>query len=450
MSRMPTVRGTGAREAARLVAIATALLVAALLSGSALGRSSASPASPRVFVSPTGSDTNPCTRARPCKTFQRGYLVARPGDTVEVAGGTYPAQTLAADPRKSSAKRVVFAPAPGASVTVAQLDVGQQLSGVPAPSHVEIRAMRIGKTTVWANSEDIVLRSLTGNWFDILGGDHVSVLGGSFGPCQAPAQGACTPRLIGTNQLVDGVAIHGMVSTDLRNYHVDGMFIRGCQGCAVKRTRFFANMITNIRMQNCCGAPPNRDITLENNWFAAPLEGDGKSPRSDGVDIDNPIPNLLIRNNSFGERVGISFDPGNYAGARIIDNLMLNLGCVPGIAYDSNLFVPFSPYTGKNPCGPSDREVGTFGYVNPSAPDFHLQPSSPAVGRGNASTCSATDIDGGVRLRSRPCDAGSDQRLDTPACTKGKNPRTVWISSVWLQAHPRSNLAAGVCPAKRR
>src|SRR5581483_4029395 len=367
------------------------------------------PSNTRPYVSPTGSDANPCTQAQPCQTFNRAYQVAAPGAVVSVLSGNYPYQRLVKDPAKTSTTRVVFQPAPGAVVSIATLAFGQEQLRIPPPSHVEVRDLRIGYTQVWSGAQDIVLRNLTGAWFDILGGDRVSVLGGTFGPCQAPAQGACTPRLIGTNELVDGATIHGMTSTDLVNYHVDGMFIRGCQGCAVKRTRFYGNMITNIRLQNCCPYPPAlRDITLENNWFQAPLEGDGKKPRWDGIDIDDPIPNLLIRNNSFAENTGISFDPENYSGTqtRVVNNLMANIGCAPNVAYDSNLFIPRNSWTGTNACSTTDRKVTSFGYTSDT--DFHITASSPAIGFGTRANCPTVDIDN--QSRGSRCDAGSDQR----------------------------------------
>ena len=43
---------------------------------------------------PTGSDTATCTQTAPCKSFARAYTVATAGDTVEVAAGTYVAQTV--------------------------------------------------------------------------------------------------------------------------------------------------------------------------------------------------------------------------------------------------------------------------------------------------------------------------------------------------------------------
>src|SRR4051794_29053183 len=71
------------------------------------------------YVSTSGSDANACTAAAPCKSFDRAYHVAKPGDTIQVAGGTYPAQTITVDTTKVSATAdVVLLPAPGASVTV--------------------------------------------------------------------------------------------------------------------------------------------------------------------------------------------------------------------------------------------------------------------------------------------------------------------------------------------
>ncbi|MDX6439850.1 MAG: hypothetical protein QOF45_2433, partial [Gaiellaceae bacterium] len=48
-----------------------------------------------AYLSVSGSDSNACTQAAPCKSFDRAYRVAAPGATVEVAAGSYPAQTIA-------------------------------------------------------------------------------------------------------------------------------------------------------------------------------------------------------------------------------------------------------------------------------------------------------------------------------------------------------------------
>jgi len=41
------------------------------------------------FVSPTGSDSNPCSQASPCATPDHAFNLASPGQTVQVAAGTY-------------------------------------------------------------------------------------------------------------------------------------------------------------------------------------------------------------------------------------------------------------------------------------------------------------------------------------------------------------------------
>ena len=60
------------------------------------------------FVSLTGSDNNPGTKARPFLSLNKAYRVADPGDTIEVAGGTYNTQqTVDYDPAKAGASEPV-------------------------------------------------------------------------------------------------------------------------------------------------------------------------------------------------------------------------------------------------------------------------------------------------------------------------------------------------------
>jgi len=378
-------------------------------------------ASADLFVAPTtaspaGSDTNPCTQAAPCQTFGRAYIVAVPGQTVEIGSGSYPYQRLAYDAGKTSA-HVVFKPAPGASVNVAQIDFGQAQLTIPAAQHVTVRDMAVGYLRAWDGTADVEWRNIAGRTFEILSNSgspyppssNVSVIGGTFGPCQAPRDEGCTTKLIGNNLLVDGATIFGSTSSDLANYHADGMFIRGCRGCTVRRTKFRGNMVTHVRIQDCCGLQASQNVTLENNWFSAPVDRDGSSPRGDAIDVDNPIQNLLIRNNSFAENTGVIFGNGNFSGTRLVGNLMMNFPCVAGVGYSYNLFIPLNPTGwGVTACGSTDRKVTSFGYVSGGGFDYHLAAGSPASGAGSPGDCPANDIDG--QGRPNPCSAGSDER----------------------------------------
>jgi hypothetical protein len=307
-----------------------------------------------VYVSTSGSDSNACTGSAPCASFSKAYQVARPGQTVYVGSGSYPNQRIDYDSAKSS-PAVVFAPAAGAFVSVARLDLGQAQLNARAPQHVVVRDMTIGYTAVWDGGSDITLQNLSGRGFDVISGgsgwplpDNVRVLGGNFGPCEAVAQnGNCTNRMIGTNIVVDGVSIHDVTSNDLARFHVDGIFLRGCQGCAVRNSTFRTNDITNIRIQNCCGLPSNQNVVLENNSFGQPNGG-----RDDGIDIDTATPGLIIRNNVFDPNTGPNFDGSGYNGERLSQNKMKYLGwCVPNVSYESNLVKQFSTYTGNTLCG---------------------------------------------------------------------------------------------------
>ncbi len=72
------------------------------LSASTSACSAPSPASgASVYVSTTGSDSGSCTATAPCLSFNRAYHVASAGQVVQVAAGSYPDESLTADPSKT-------------------------------------------------------------------------------------------------------------------------------------------------------------------------------------------------------------------------------------------------------------------------------------------------------------------------------------------------------------
>ena len=76
------------------------------------------PPSNVLHLSPGGSDSGACTAAAPCRSLSRAYKLATPGQTVEMAAGTYSDTSLSLDSSKTSSADVVFQPAAGATVTI--------------------------------------------------------------------------------------------------------------------------------------------------------------------------------------------------------------------------------------------------------------------------------------------------------------------------------------------
>ena len=244
------------------------------------------PAAGGVYVATNGADANPCTQVLPCLTFERAYKAAQGGGTVEIAAGSYPPQTITEDPSKGTG-RVTFRPAGGATVSVDQIDFGQEQFSLRGPDFVTIENLTVTYTRVWGTADGIVLRNLTGKTFDIFGGVGNRVYGGSYGPCEATLFPSCTNRVIGQDTVIDGVSIHGVTSSKPgppEDLHTDGIFVRGCSNCTIRNSKFWDNDTTHIRVQNCCGQPPNEGLTIENNWFDRPT-GLGGQRRWNAIDL---------------------------------------------------------------------------------------------------------------------------------------------------------------------
>ena len=116
----------------------TILLTAGADVASSAGGTAAAAKPPAIFVSTKGSDARSCrSPAESCVSFQRAYSVARAGEIVEVAGGSYTGQSIRAVGRRSG-PNVVFRPAVGTRVVLGGLTLGSggDMNAGPGPRYV--------------------------------------------------------------------------------------------------------------------------------------------------------------------------------------------------------------------------------------------------------------------------------------------------------------------------
>lgn len=382
------------------------------------------PVSPNVpasrFVSPGGSDSATCGASDPCRSFDRAYRVAQPGQVVEVAGGTYPTQRIEHDPSKTSSADVYFRPKVGDAVKVAgDIDV--------YGSHVTVMAMQAEDTDIPydgpADVSDVTFWAMDGRNFTIDSGQDVNVIGGDYGPassCGGAYGGGNNgirmnrPGVMPSDILIWGVDIHDVQSYDLDACHIECLIVGAGENIIVRSSRFWNCSIFDIFLQPFNGAIS--DVTLENNWFAAPTDPNGNVNSGRAVEFSGggPWQNLLIRHNSANTAINLNDGAPNpqYVNTSVIGNIAIRSTppcfSAQGVVYRDNVWQ-------QGACDPSDRSLGgaalPFVRVSDHADlDYHLT-GGVAVDLVQASVSNlADDIDGDPRPEGAALDAGSDER----------------------------------------
>lgn len=405
-------------------ACVVALLAAA--GGSGPGTGAAAGRVDSLFVSTSGSDSNPCSAAAPCQSFDRAYRAARPGQVVEVAAGTYPGQRVgidAAKPPTAEMPNVVFRPAAGAAVS---LSGSLTVTG----SHVEFHDMAMSDWYAGQNTSSIPQTSqtaflgfygITAQSF-VVHASNVNVVGGSYGPVRDAAsvisdcyQCDYSPQHV----TVDGVYFHDYVRVT-PGIHMECLHVFSASYLTVRNSRFYNCAIMDLFIDNFGSSPNMHDILVENNFFDEP--GSHGGSLSDGSyslylgQTGRSFSNVTIRNNTSLATM--------YVETRSpVSNVSLvgNLGSMPsyqcigsdkGVSYSHDVW--WSGSSSPARCGPTDRAlaggIGAVRFANPDAFDLHLELSSPAVGSGDAASSPHVDIDRQARpLRMAP-DAGADQQ----------------------------------------
>jgi len=276
-----------------------------------------------VFVATNGNDGNPCTSSQPCKSFQRGYEAASPGDVVEVAAGNYPLQRMVPDPSKTSSSDVIIQPAAGATVKVAGLELGVREQAGSGPKHLTIRDIGDSRNPQGAfdavGTDDVTFERLDAGNFYTDWSSNFTVRGGDWGPCTVPSSTCSNSKLdtsTGSNILIDGARFHDYRIVPNSGEHFECLIMFSGRNVTVRGSTFTDCEFYNIFVQHPAWAgyagPDGtwpRDILLEGNSFSQPWENGRAGVRNTAVAFSPrhvPFYGVVLKCNTFGPGAEVS------------------------------------------------------------------------------------------------------------------------------------------------
>jgi hypothetical protein len=371
-----------------------------------------------LAVAPTGSDANSCLVAAPCRTFDRAYHAAAPGDVVQIAAGNYPTQSITPDSSKAAAlQNVIFVPVAGASVSLANGTL--KVLG----AHVELHHLRMDQTgctntqaaplcpqlLIQHPAHDVVIDDFKASRFYVTGAFNVAIRNSDFGPSW-DFHGIVHSDTAGNRPhdiSLTNVAVHDHWNTSACRAQ-PGCLASHHQGCGPTINDAFNLVEDRMRFYNCEDLGqlvkpwhyPNQNITIQNSFFGA---NNGYS----SLDLTSvaAIPNagLHIRNNTFSKGIAVSAGIP-YANSDLTGNVVPALFC--NIWITGGWSVAYNLLRGTTPCGAHGRAAATLGL----APDgYHLRAGSPAIDASSPSVYPSTDIDGSMRPSGTAPDIGADE-----------------------------------------
>ena len=349
------------------------------------------PGTADLYVSGGGSDSNACTQAAPCRSLDRAYEAASPGDVVQVAGGSYPDQTVNATP-KSSGPDVVFQPAAGSVATFGDIDV---TSG----SHIEFRDFTVTRETYnrpgaqWITYQRVKMRQ-----FFIRGADHISYVDTEAGPNVSDDGMNWITAAYQTNDGASDILLDGFDIHDFKKWnagaHVDCIGIDDVDGLTIRNTRIWnCEHFSLIFGKDLWSARASRNVLIENSFLDCCYSG----YYSIGLgDVEGP---MTIRFNS--TTLGFGWLGGSVKNVTIDSNVIANNSS----ANCASAVWRYNVVASGSSCGGT---LAASGFRAPPS-DLHLLLGAAAIDAGNPTSYPAADIDGQMRPSGSRPDAGADE-----------------------------------------
>jgi hypothetical protein len=259
-----------------------------------------------LFVAPGGSNSSPCTQAAPCRSFDRAYQLAAPGDVVEVAGGRYRSQIFGPKPGTAAPDVRIVASA-GQRVVVGDLGAEDGCLGFEGATYVSVDGVETSYTRVAGrlhqcgvsvgreHSHHVTLKDVDAGMIWV-GADDVTVLGGDFGPAidentKIEWGSGHAPR----NILIDGAVIH---DARMVRQHQECLALWGGLDVTVRNTHFYNCAVFHVWINGSAG-DVLENITLEGNLFTQP--GPNPPPISSTIKVGDhgeTLKNVVIRGNA--------------------------------------------------------------------------------------------------------------------------------------------------------
>jgi hypothetical protein len=329
---------------------------------------------------------------------------------VSVAGGSYGNQPVTGT---KSAPKVVFQPAPGASVSISDSTI--------TASNLEFDNLNISYLETDYQSDGFTCRNCSLGNFGVYGSANTSIVGGQSGPSYNP--GGSTPpiyitygnngTIAPTNLLLDGVYIHDYRRGTTAD-HMECMMVVGGNGITIRNSRFVRCDIFDIYFTEWAGPAPPKNITLENNFFDETTnDGQYCGCTSYAVrfgDYMTEFTNIMVDYNSAKEPITIGDNPKT--NVSFIGNLMPWGGCTANVTYLYNVMQNST----SNACGATNTAVigpqygySNLGFVDPGSVNLDLSSVSPAINKGDPLSYPGRDIEGNARPAGPAPDAGANE-----------------------------------------
>ncbi len=345
-------------------------------------------ASPSVFVTPSGNDGGGCTAAAPCATFDRAYKVAKPGQVVQVAGGSYPTQTLTADSSKSATGAVVaFRPAPGAAVTTGEIRCGRNPADLGA-NQIELADMTTSHVVTQRCSGFTLRRVHVAGGVFVDGSTRFSMVGGELGPGHNLHPDVQTVNgYVPRDVLFEGVNFHDW-SHDDPEVHMECLQVSDVVGFTLRNSTFTNCDTFDIHVKGTNVGV--QDIVIENNWFRPTTDGSGVTPSYYSMSVRDGK-NVLIRNNASDQAFALPSESDSVSNWTVANNIapLASNQCDNRIVWSHNLW-------SSTKCGSTDLS-GSLGFVNPAAGDYRPTASSKARDNGDPKLATEYDLRGFAR-----------------------------------------------------
>jgi hypothetical protein len=366
---------------AAVIAFASAAIFLAMSGG-------VSGAATTLYVAASGSDRNACTQPAPCRSFDRAYQMAAPGQVVTVGGGVYPAQSINRDPRKNTPPNVVFQPAPGASVQVGRLTI--------SASNLTVQNMQF-PWSIRPGADHVTLQQIDANGaIDITGASNVSVLGGqiySTSPVTSDPQIASYNGLVPTSIVFDGVAFHDWVDAGPTpgTHHIECLQFGAGVNVTIRNSTFQRCETHDIFIRSwgtLNGNPsPLRNFTIQNNQFGATLAGYYSLRLA--LQVGWPCTNFLIAGNIAAQNM---FSDCTAAGVQFLGNTQPSMSAYSCAHLFGSVWIGNTFGSGVA-CG-KNQVLNGGGGGPPPPPD--PKPKSGGDGGGKPATAATPDAGAGA------------------------------------------------------